>query len=366
MRRLVLTLLVAVSQPLGAHGLPPAAQEVIFDEATPKRKRTPFVAMHAGDDDSFEAFVASIRRSPTEEFEAIDGIDPAEGKAYVDRYVADELARIRKQLVEDCPSAGPEGGCFKGTGHSVDVGPDGDISHLTRSELEYVLPLASPRPAVKVTKLVPCPATHRCGSCGRAMAHAFTGPAHVVLATADARAAAPGLDANHGRTTRHISWTESMSITVDAVLAEGAVERAFNTSRLERVGELLTRISAEPDGAREVGGARYWAEREDAYSDYDYYAAIYYEEGGDQFDGGAVNFADGDVVVPRRGMLLMFSAGEENDHRVSRVTRGARTALMLWFKCPSPPPPEHERRARELAARRQQRAAEEADIREGL
>ena len=157
-----------------------------------------------------------------------------------------------------------------------------------------------------------------------------------------------------------------MSITVDSVLAESAVEKAFNTSKLERVGELLTRISAEPDGAREVGGARYWAEREDAYGDYDYYAAIYYEEGGDQFDGGAVNFADGDVVVPRRGMLLMFSAGEENDHRVSRVTRGARTALMLWFKCPSPPPPEHERRARELAARRQQRAAEEANIREEL
>ena len=365
MSRFVLTLFVAVSQPLlGAHGLPPAAQEVIFDEATPKRKRTPFVAMHAGDDDSFEAFVASIRRSPTEEFEAIDGIDPAEGKAYVDRYVADELARIRKQLVEDCPES--KGGCFEGTDHSVDVGPDGDISHLTRSELEYVLPLASPRPAVKVTKLVPCPATHRCGSCGRATAHAFANPAHVALATADARAAAPGLDANHGRTTRHISWTESMSITVDSVLAESAVEKAFNTSKLERVGELLTRISAEPDGAREVGGARYWAEREDAYSDYDYYAAIYYEEGGDQFDGGEVSFADGDVVVPRRGMLLMFSAGEENDHRVSRVTRGARTALMLWFKCPSPPPPEHERRARELAARRQQRAAEEADIREEL
>ena len=157
-----------------------------------------------------------------------------------------------------------------------------------------------------------------------------------------------------------------MSIIVDSVLAEGAVEKAFNTSKLERVGELLTRISAEPDGAREVGGARYWAEREDAYSDYDYYAAIYYEEGGDQFDGGEVSFADGDVVVPRRGMLLMFSAGDENDHRVSRVTRGARTALMLWFKCPSPPPPEHERRARELAARRQQRAAEEANIREEL
>ena len=131
MSRLVLTLFVAVS--LRAHGLPPAAQEVIFDEATPKRKRTPFV-MHAGDDDSFEAFVASIRRHPTEEFEAIDGIDPAEGKAYVDRYVADELARIRKQLVEDCPES--KGGCFEGTGHSVEVGPDGDISHLTRSELE--------------------------------------------------------------------------------------------------------------------------------------------------------------------------------------------------------------------------------------
>ena len=169
------------------------------------------------------------------------------------------------------------------------------------------------------------------------MAHAFANPAHVALATADARAAAPGLDANHGRTTRHISWTESMSIVVDSVLAESAVEKAFNTSKLERVGELLTRISAEPDGARETGGARYWAEREDAYSDYDYYAAIYYEEGGDQFDGGAVNFSDGDVVVPRRGMLLMFSAGDENDNRVSRVTRGARTALMLWFKCPSPP-----------------------------
>jgi hypothetical protein len=36
-------------------------------------------------------------------------------------------------------------------------------------------------------------------------------------------------------------------------------------------------------------------------------------------------------VLPRAGRLVMFSSGQENLHRVSRVLSGKRLALSLWF-----------------------------------
>ena len=36
-------------------------------------------------------------------------------------------------------------------------------------------------------------------------------------------------------------------------------------------------------------------------------------------------------VLPRAGRLVIFSAGEENLHRVARVQAGTRLTLSLWF-----------------------------------
>ena len=39
------------------------------------------------------------------------------------------------------------------------------------------------------------------------------------------------------------------------------------------------------------------------------------------------------VVEPRRGRVVVFTAGEENMHRVERVTSGERFVLSFWFTC---------------------------------
>ena len=62
----------------------------------------------------------------------------------------------------------------------------------------------------------------------------------------------------------------------------------------------------------------------------------YLGDQGAEFDGGNLEFVD-DFVRPRRGLLAAFSSGEESEHRVSRVTRGARYALALWYSCDDDP-----------------------------
>ena len=115
-------------------------------------------------------------------------------------------------------------------------------------------------------------------------------------------------------------------------------EAAFNAS-LTLAGGLLTRIAAEPDGDLKAPSQKpYWEAHvdQDNKQAYDYSALVYFEDGGVDFEGGALIFEDGETVLPRRGRLVAFSSGPENGHRVARVERGARTALALWFTCAQP------------------------------
>ena len=90
---------------------------------------------------------------------------------------------------------------------------------------------------------------------------------------------------------------------------------------------------------------------------YDWSGLLYLSTGGEDFEGGDLIFYDEDVpvtdprrwlgydeaaetaphevlrVVPRRGRLAMFSAGAENPHRVTRVEKGERIVLSMWFTC---------------------------------
>ena len=55
-------------------------------------------------------------------------------------------------------------------------------------------------------------------------------------------------------------------------------------------------------------------------------------EGGDFFFARSLKDLSPDVrVQPRCGRLVGFSAGQENLHGVTAVTKGKRCAIALWF-----------------------------------
>ncbi|KAK7242114.1 L-ascorbic acid binding protein [Aureococcus anophagefferens] len=87
--------------------------------------------------------------------------------------------------------------------------------------------------------------------------------------------------------------------------------------------------------ARRAGHA-YWEPHvdRDNVAAYAYSALVYLGDQGADFAGGTLEFLDGDgarAVRPRRGLLVAFSSGAENAHRVSRVTAGDRFSLAFWF-----------------------------------
>lgn len=81
---------------------------------------------------------------------------------------------------------------------------------------------------------------------------------------------------------------------------------------------------------------------------YDYSALLYLSDfddddhgqeadgGSRDFTGGVFQFIDSDAnrtVQPRRGRLIVFSAGAENLHQVQKVESGTRIVMSLWFTC---------------------------------
>ena len=94
-------------------------------------------------DDSLQQLVEDLRQEAREEFESIKGIDASELDGYVDAFVADGLARIARRV-------------------SMELDDDGEA----QAQFEWVQ--REPRPTVIMP--LPCPATHRCGVCGRARA----------------------------------------------------------------------------------------------------------------------------------------------------------------------------------------------------
>lgn len=91
---------------------------------------------------------------------------------------------------------------------------------------------------------------------------------------------------------------------------------------------------------------------------YDYSGLVYLSTQGEDFTDGMLQFLPtenldcssafedepgpckitGDPefeVAPRRGRLIVFGSGNENPHRVTKVTSGIRYVLSFWFTCDS-------------------------------
>ena len=76
---------------------------------------------------------------------------------------------------------------------------------------------------------------------------------------------------------------------------------------------------------------------------YDYSGLVYLSSGGGvDFTGGEFHFLTGlnqdksvitGVNVVEAGQLVMFTSGDENPHRFTRVTSGTRYVLAFWFTC---------------------------------
>ena len=46
-----------------------------------------------------------------------------------------------------------------------------------------------------------------------------------------------------------------------------------------------------------------------------------------------LQFGDGAIFTPKRGMVVIFTSGEENLHRVTPVMWGMRRALTMFLSC---------------------------------
>ena len=64
-----------------------------------------------------------------------------------------------------------------------------------------------------------------------------------------------------------------------------------------------------------------------------YTAVIYLDNESHQFHGGHLQFGDGAIYTPRRGLAVIFTSGEENLHRVTPVMWGMRRALVIFLTC---------------------------------
>jgi predicted 2-oxoglutarate/Fe(II)-dependent dioxygenase YbiX len=80
----------------------------------------------------------------------------------------------------------------------------------------------------------------------------------------------------------------------------------------------------------------YWHQHVDTeqYGSFVITTVLYLNDEGSEFEGGGFEFTKtGDVVHPTAGGLHIFSSGDENPHRVIKVTRGVRWALTSAFTC---------------------------------
>lgn len=69
---------------------------------------------------------------------------------------------------------------------------------------------------------------------------------------------------------------------------------------------------------------------------YDYSGLVYLSDYNTDFKGGLFGFIDGKrkiKVEPKKGRLLMFTAGSENLHRAYKVRSGKRYVMSMWFTC---------------------------------
>jgi len=101
---------------------------------------------------------------------------------------------------------------------------------------------------------------------------------------------------------------------------------------LAYAGGYATRLSAADDD----GSYEYWRPHVDARNNPSVAVScvLYLNTASIGFEGGAFEFVDADAdraVAPVAGRLLAFTSGDENAHRVARVTAGDRVALATFF-----------------------------------
>ena len=243
-------------------------------------------------DDSLQQLVEDLRQEAREEFEDIKGIDASELDAYVDAFVADGLARITRRV-------------------SMEIDDDGEAA----AQFEWVQ--REPRPTAIMP--LPCPETHRCGVCGRASSRHVASPFEVALISTNAEEAAPGLFHQRGKTAR--GWRYCAAVRGEPS-ARPHDRRPFNAADPGRGPPDAHRFGTRRRPAGPVAnptGRPTSTRKQRAY----YSALVYFEDGGVDFEGGALIFEDGETVLPRRGRLVAF-AGRERPSPGSSGARGRR------------------------------------------
>lgn len=122
--------------------------------------------------------------------------------------------------------------------------------------------------------------------------------------------------------------------------AAAMVERSFGMSGL--------RPAAPTFWSRIQGGKQaqnrhdeYWHAHVDTeqYGSFTFTCLLYLADLGRDFEGGEFELLHANVssvrqvVVPRAGMLLLFTSGPEHPHRVRKVRSGTRLVLTIPFTC---------------------------------
>ena len=114
----------------------------------------------------------------------------------------------------------------------------------------------------------------------------------------------------------------------------------------------LTRVVGNPDWQPKEMHDEYYHPHVDKENTghYDYSGLLYLADHGTDFTGGQFSFMDSgpdgkpvssmdhghavnSTVMPKKGRLIIFTAGSENLHRLTKVETGTRTVLSLWFTC---------------------------------
>ncbi|GAB5358511.1 hypothetical protein AAMO2058_000464500 [Amorphochlora amoebiformis] len=82
---------------------------------------------------------------------------------------------------------------------------------------------------------------------------------------------------------------------------------------------------------------QYWHKHVDTrqYGSFIYTTLLYLNTNHKHYKGGEFLFMDGSgtLLRPQAGMLLVFTSGEENPHKISKVTEGTRYAVTISWTC---------------------------------
>jgi hypothetical protein len=75
-----------------------------------------------------------------------------------------------------------------------------------------------------------------------------------------------------------------------------------------------------------------WEDENSLLEDLEFSALLYLNNSGEDYGGGEIVFPNQEVtVVPKAGTLVFFRGDIDHPHKVERVTRGKRYALVLFY-----------------------------------